>query len=69
MLGHEFAWSKMIKNALKFVKTYFTYEYYVLDNLKAFFIIFDHAKACVSMCFLVKIHNIMFYAFWLAQKG
>ena len=59
------------KNGSSYRKKYETlsmYEYNVLDNFRAFFIVFDHVKACASMCFLVEMHNIMFYAFWLAQK-
>ena len=30
---------------------------YVFDHFRAFFIAFNYANACASMCSLVKIHN------------
>ena len=51
MLAHAFAWSKTIKNIQKCVK-------------KVFLIVFDHAKACASMHFLVKIHNNYHFCFY-----
>ena len=37
--------------------SYAWWKKYVINNFRAFFIIFNHANACASMCLLVKIHN------------